>query len=101
MKVLIVGAGIAGLTLARALSEIAAEVRLVDPDPRPAGVGVGLSANALRPLGDLGLGPALLDVAAPSLDLHMCEADGSTILHTRREIPVEAAEFWQFLRQPI
>ena len=60
MRVLIVGAGIAGLALARALHRcgITAEVVERVAEWHPLGAGIYLPANAVRALDDLGIGPA-------------------------------------------
>ncbi|GAB3447683.1 FAD-dependent monooxygenase [Streptomonospora sediminis] len=56
-----VGAGIAGLALAVALTRDGARVALLEQaaDPVPAGAGLQLTANALGPLRRLGVGDAL------------------------------------------
>ncbi|WP_345555039.1 FAD-dependent oxidoreductase [Streptomonospora halophila] len=61
MRVVVVGAGIAGMTLAAALVRDGISVTILEqaPDPAPAGAGVELTPNALRPLRNLDLGPAL------------------------------------------
>jgi 2-polyprenyl-6-methoxyphenol hydroxylase-like FAD-dependent oxidoreductase len=67
LRVLIVGAGIAGLALARALRQrgITAEVVERATEWRPSGAGLYLPANAVRALGELGVGPALRERANP------------------------------------
>jgi 2-polyprenyl-6-methoxyphenol hydroxylase-like FAD-dependent oxidoreductase len=59
-KVLIVGGGLAGLALARALHRLGMGVEVVErvPEWRPAGTGLYLPANGVRALDDLGLGEA-------------------------------------------
>jgi 2-polyprenyl-6-methoxyphenol hydroxylase-like FAD-dependent oxidoreductase len=61
LRVLIVGAGIAGLALARALRQrdITAEVVERATEWQPSGGGLYLPANAVRALGELGVEPAL------------------------------------------
>lgn len=87
-RVLIAGAGIAGLAAANALAGREGwEIELVDPDPRPVGVAVGLSSCALRALQGVGALAAVLEASAPSMTLHMCLADGTTLVHTERESP--------------
>ncbi|GAA4629066.1 flavin-dependent oxidoreductase [Actinoallomurus vinaceus] len=61
MDVLIVGAGIAGLTTALALDKAGVGVRVVEAAPRlgPLGVGINLQPHAVRELTELGLAEAL------------------------------------------
>jgi 2-polyprenyl-6-methoxyphenol hydroxylase-like FAD-dependent oxidoreductase len=61
MDVIIVGGGIAGLTLALSLDQagIASRVYEAVADPAPLGVGINLQPTAVRELTDLGLGDAL------------------------------------------
>ncbi|MBY3063400.1 NAD(P)-binding protein [Rhizobium laguerreae] len=62
MRIVIVGAGIAGLAVARGLSLIGHEVEIYEqaPELKPIGAGLSLSANALRALRTLGLYDAVL-----------------------------------------
>lgn len=57
-RVIVVGAGIGGLVLARALGQLGAAVELVEvaETPRAVGAGITLGANAMRILSGLGLG---------------------------------------------
>ena len=66
-RVLIVGAGIAGLALARALRRcgVAADVVERLTEWPSGGAGLYLPGNAVRAIGSLGLGPALHEVANP------------------------------------
>src|SRR5947209_12741657 len=61
MEVIIVGGGIAGLTLALSLDQagIASRVYEAVADPAPLGVGINLQPTAVRELVELGLGDAL------------------------------------------
>ncbi|MUL41049.1 FAD-dependent oxidoreductase [Streptomonospora sp. PA3] len=62
MRVVVVGAGIAGMSLAAALARrdgTGVAVLEQSSDPAPPGPGVELTPNAVRPLRRLGLGPAL------------------------------------------
>ncbi|TDQ51621.1 salicylate hydroxylase [Actinorugispora endophytica] len=63
MRIVIVGAGIAGLTLATALSRYGIDPVVLEQAQRPAllGAGAQLPPNATRPLIRLGLGDALED----------------------------------------
>jgi 2-polyprenyl-6-methoxyphenol hydroxylase-like FAD-dependent oxidoreductase len=67
LRVLIVGAGVAGLSLARALLQrgLASEVVERASEWQPSGAGLYLPGNAVRALGELGLGPALAARANP------------------------------------
>ncbi|MBY5361127.1 monooxygenase [Rhizobium leguminosarum] len=62
MRIVIVGAGIAGLAVARGLSLIGHEVEIYEQaaELKPIGAGLSLSANALRALRTLGLYDAVL-----------------------------------------
>ena len=61
MRVLIAGAGIAGLTTALSLHAAGIEARLAEsaPELKPLGAGINLLPHAVRELTELGLGPAL------------------------------------------
>jgi 2-polyprenyl-6-methoxyphenol hydroxylase-like FAD-dependent oxidoreductase len=61
VRVLIAGAGIAGLTTALSLHAVGIEARLVDSAStlKPLGVGINLLPHAVRELTELGLGPQL------------------------------------------
>jgi 2-polyprenyl-6-methoxyphenol hydroxylase-like FAD-dependent oxidoreductase len=61
VRVLIAGAGIAGLTTALSLHAAGIEAALVDSaaELKPLGVGINLLPHAVRELTELGLGPAL------------------------------------------
>jgi 2-polyprenyl-6-methoxyphenol hydroxylase-like FAD-dependent oxidoreductase len=61
LRVLIAGAGIAGLTTALALHAVGIEAQVVDSatELKPLGAGINLLPHAVRELTELGLGPAL------------------------------------------
>jgi 2-polyprenyl-6-methoxyphenol hydroxylase-like FAD-dependent oxidoreductase len=67
LRVLVVGAGIAGLALARALRQygITAEVVERVTEWQPSGAGLYLPANTVRALHELGIGPAVARHANP------------------------------------
>jgi salicylate hydroxylase len=73
MRILIVGAGIGGLTAALALRQVDFEVEVYEQAAvlREVGAGLALGSNAVRVLERLGLGEALraVGVASHSLDL--------------------------------
>ncbi|MFC3077444.1 flavin-dependent oxidoreductase [Phenylobacterium terrae] len=68
MRVIIVGAGIGGLTLALSLhaAGIEAEVYEAAPELRPLGVGVNVLPHAMRELTELGLAPAMAARGIPT-----------------------------------
>jgi 2-polyprenyl-6-methoxyphenol hydroxylase-like FAD-dependent oxidoreductase len=68
MRVLIIGAGIGGLTTALSLHAAGIDVDVVDAarDLRPLGVGINLLPHATRELADLGLAGALAGIALPT-----------------------------------
>ena len=66
-RVLVVGAGIAGLAMARALRDVEVEVTVVErrsgaPSP---GLGLNLPGNAVRAMGALGVAEQVLDAGVP------------------------------------
>lgn len=67
LRVLVVGAGVAGLALARALRRRELDALVVEraTEWRPTGTGLYLPGNAVRALNDLGLGSAVADRAQP------------------------------------
>jgi 5-methylphenazine-1-carboxylate 1-monooxygenase len=67
MRVLVVGAGIGGLTTALSLHAAGVDVEVVDSvrELRPLGVGINLLPHATRELIELGLGDALAETGLP------------------------------------
>jgi 2-polyprenyl-6-methoxyphenol hydroxylase-like FAD-dependent oxidoreductase len=67
LRILIAGAGIAGLALKHALAALGVEAEVIEQAPaaRITGTGLYLPANAVRALGDLGLSGALAERAGP------------------------------------
>jgi 2-polyprenyl-6-methoxyphenol hydroxylase-like FAD-dependent oxidoreductase len=86
----IVGAGIAGLSLAHALARGGVEVELLEREPGPATEGAGLTLwpNAVRALRELGLGEALESVAHPVREALTVTPRGETLMR----VPLERLE---------
>ena len=65
MRILVVGAGIAGLAVARTLRDWGAAVEILERRPAPPreGTGIYLPGNAVRALDTLGLGAQVADLA--------------------------------------
>ncbi len=79
MKCLIVGGGIAGLCLAKALRDIHAEVDLLELNEKWTVYGVGIiqQSNVVRAMAQLGLLDQYLNVSSPFEQVRLFEADGS------------------------
>src|SRR5688572_29302306 len=75
LHVIIVGAGMGGLTAALALRQAGHHVELYDRAPvlAPAGAGVSLWSNGIKVLSRLGLGPAVRQIGGQMQ--HMCYRD--------------------------
>ncbi|WP_046469302.1 FAD-dependent oxidoreductase [Allosalinactinospora lopnorensis] len=84
MRIVIVGAGIAGLTLATALARSGIRVVLLDQNQelRPVGAGLQLAPNAARLLLRLGLGDALAKVAVRPESHDMLRWNDGLLLHS-------------------
>jgi 2-polyprenyl-6-methoxyphenol hydroxylase-like FAD-dependent oxidoreductase len=88
VRIVVVGAGIGGLTTALSLHQIGADVIVIDslPELRPLGVGINLLPHAARELHDLGLLPELRrQSVAPDLLLY-CTRRGQEIWRERRGV---------------
>ena len=87
MRILIVGAGIAGLALARALAQrgLAADLVERQSGEPEGGTGLYLPGNAARALGGLGLLPQVLAKAAPIREQRFLDARGRPLNVTRTE----------------
>lgn len=68
LDVLIIGAGIGGLTLALALHRVGIRCRLYEgaPEFKPLGVGLNLLPHAIRELGELGIVERLVEKGIPT-----------------------------------
>ncbi|HEY7650064.1 MAG TPA: FAD-dependent monooxygenase [Methylomirabilota bacterium] len=83
MRVIVIGAGIGGLTAALALRRIGIDVRVYDqaPELREVGAGIQLSPNATRLLHRLGLADGLARVGVrPAVIEHRRWQDGRVLL---------------------
>lgn len=90
VRVLVVGAGPAGLSAARSLHLAGATVRLVERSPHPTGEGAGLylPGNAVRALSQLGLDAEVTERA------HRIERQRFSDHRGRRLFEVRADEVW-------
>ncbi|MEV4256826.1 flavin-dependent oxidoreductase [Spirillospora sp. NPDC049652] len=81
MRVLIVGAGIGGLTAALGLHANGIAARVVDSVTtlRPLGVGINLLPHAVRELTELGLGDELADIGIPTSQMVHHDRHGGLI----------------------
>jgi 5-methylphenazine-1-carboxylate 1-monooxygenase len=81
VRVLIAGAGIAGLTAALSLHAVGIEARLVDSAStlKPLGVGINLLPHAVRELTELGLGPQLAATGIATSEQAHFDTRGSLI----------------------
>ncbi|TML25644.1 MAG: FAD-binding protein [Actinobacteria bacterium] len=82
MRVLVVGAGIGGLSAAIALAQRGIEVELVEVKPvdTPLGIGLVLPANALRGLRELGVLDDCLAAGFPFDRNVFCDPDGRPLV---------------------
>lgn len=90
-RVLVVGAGIAGLAVARALREWGAELEVVErtPAPDPGGAGIFLPSNAVRGLRLLGLEGAVVERAVRIGKQRVADSHGRVLYE------VDMADLWQ------
>jgi salicylate hydroxylase len=84
LRVAVVGAGMAGLTLAATLARHGIECRVFEQTARldAVGAGIQLSPNGTRPLVELGLGPALDRVAVRPGAIEVRRWDDDRLLTT-------------------
>ena len=93
--VLIAGGGIGGLVTALTLDQIGVRPLVFEAvrEMRPLGVGINLQPNAVRELGDLGIGAAALDeVGLPAKEWALVGLNGNDIYSEPRGI--EAGYRW-------
>jgi FAD-dependent urate hydroxylase len=90
VRILVVGAGIAGLGVARALRQrgLAADVVERDPVWTHSGAGIYLPGNATRALRALGLGSAVAERAAPIPHQRLCDHRGNLLAE------IDTAALW-------
>lgn len=91
MRILIVGAGIAGLATYRALSQRGFQPRIVERN-NLAGVGgaaLFLPGNGVRALGELGLRDALMEISYPISYQRFFDEEGRLLSE------IDADEFWR------
>lgn len=90
LRVLVAGAGVAGLAAARALHAGGCAVEIVERTPAwtEAGTGIYLPGNATRALQALGLGTALLERAAVIPSQRFCDARGRLLCE------IDLGEVW-------
>lgn len=81
LRILIVGAGIGGLTAASALARIGARVEVIDDKPEisVAGVGFGLRINGLRAVREIGLLDEVLEVGHPAPGIDNYDSEGNLL----------------------
>jgi len=91
VRALIVGAGVAGLALAQALHRrgVTAEVVERAAEWPTAGAGLYLPGNAVRALGELGVGPAVAARANPIERQRLLDH------HGRRLAEIDVGRFWE------
>ena len=89
-RVLIVGGGIAGLSLAPMLTQIGVAVEVIEREPawRPAGTGIYLPGNAARALRALGLEAQVASRAVEIAHQRLCNHRGRLLCE------VDVAELW-------
>lgn len=110
MKILIVGAGIAGLCLARRLDGLNIDYTLIEKSPAFSGDGAGicLPANAVAGIEKLGLKEQLLDIAHQVQQVHYVKPSGKILasaslldapLNTQPFVALPRAKLLELLRQ--
>ena len=86
MEIVIVGAGVGGLTLALSLHQAGIACRVFEavPEMKPLGVGINLLPHGMRELTDLGLQEPLAALAVTTREVLFCNRFGQTVLREPR-----------------
>lgn len=86
MKVIVVGGGISGLTMALSLHQLGVPVRVYEAARvvTPLGVGINLQPNAVRELTELGLGEALAGLGIATEALRFFNKFGQSVWQEKR-----------------
>ncbi len=86
MKVIVVGGGISGLTLAMSLHQIGVDVRVYEAarEVTPLGVGINVQPNAVRELTELGLGERLAEIGIATEALAFFNKFGQPVWREQR-----------------
>jgi 5-methylphenazine-1-carboxylate 1-monooxygenase len=89
MKVIVVGGGIGGLSLALSLHQAGIAVRVYEAvdDPIPTGLGINLQPTAVRELTELGLGDALARTGIATQELAYFNKLGQLVWSEPRGLP--------------
>lgn len=92
LKVIIIGAGIGGLTAGIALSQVGYEVEIYDrvSELRPAGAGISLWSNGVKVLNALGLGRQIAQVGGLMDQMQYISHTGELLNHISLNPLVEA-----------
>lgn len=80
-RVLVVGAGIGGLTLATALRKrgIESEIVEITPDRTVQGIGIALQAPTMRALNEIGVIDRCVEIGFPSNEMSICDVAGNVM----------------------
>jgi 2-polyprenyl-6-methoxyphenol hydroxylase-like FAD-dependent oxidoreductase len=86
MKVIVIGGGISGLTMAMSLHQIGVNVRVYEAarEVTPLGVGINVQPNAVRELTELGLGERLAKLGIATEALSFFNKFGQTVWREKR-----------------
>ena len=86
MKVIVIGGGISGLTMALSLHQVGIPVRVYEAarEVTPLGVGINLQPNAVRELEELGLGERLASLGIATEELSFFNKLGQSVWREKR-----------------